>query len=1028
MAQNRKKKKVHRYSADGIALRFGLGLLLIAFGVLVFLSMAMQLQGDVFNGVRTLCTGLCGCLGIVLTAVAVWGGVLVCVSSQRKTATLRYFCAACVLLVLALTAMNLFSYTSGGHVMDLQKKNLAYADATTYYAAMVSFGWNGCARAGGAVGMLLGCPIHAVLGSIGGGIVVILLILALIALMLPVSPVELFHRLRERTAGRAQRRDRQDAEADLAWQQQRARVQQAPEAPWQPDPADTAYAAQNGYGVGRQSWPEQNAPAGYPPMATAPRQPVQASGSMRPVTSADSGVGFRPVSQESYIRATVPGTGSMENDPLAPVTVPKKKKNPRKHILSRPEEEEETLQPEPATPQPTAQPAVQPAAVPQPVPTAPAQPVVQAPAQPVAAVPAQPAVQPAAKPGQPRTAAKPIAQPAPVQTATPVQAAAPVQPAAPVTVAKPVTPPAATERAVWSPDSTFGTAQRQSVAETPETDAEAAAFAPPVLAAPPASAAEGGRRRRRGGVTIDHAGQTPGQLDINMIPQPAAPQLPETPAQPAEPAEEKPYVFPPLALLRQPKPPAENSAELDGELSKKLVDVLKSFKVQAEVRHVTHGPAISRFEMEIAQGIRVNKITELDRNIAMNMEVKSVRIEAPIPGTSLVGVEVPNRAVSAVTLKEVLDTEVMRNNTAPLTVALGKDIAGAPILCDLSRMPHLLIAGATGSGKSVCINTIINSLLYRCSPKEVRLILVDPKVVELQCYNGIPHLLIPVVSDPHKASGALEWAVGEMMERYARFSERGVREIRGYNAHLEPGEEPMPRIVIIIDELADLMMTCKKDVEERICRLAQLARAAGMHLIVATQRPSVDVITGLIKANIPSRIAFKVSSFVDSRTILDRPGADKLLGYGDMLYLPNGEFTPIRVQGCFLSDDEVNSITEFICKNSRPNYDEAVIEQLNHVNEGDGEDGNDIITGSGDDGTSADNLLQQAVEMTVQDGQTSTSMLQRRLRIGYARAGRLVDEMEKRGIISQKDGAKPRMCLISREDLEQLKLNGGLKE
>ncbi|MGN0795189.1 MAG: DNA translocase FtsK, partial [Aristaeellaceae bacterium] len=411
--------------------------------------------------------------------------------------------------------------------------------------------------------------------------------------------------------------------------------------------------------------------------------------------------------------------------------------------------------------------------------------------------------------------------------------------------------------------------------------------------------------------------------------------------------------------------------------------------------------------------------------IAMNMEVKSVRIEAPIPGKSLVGVEVPNRERATVTLREVLESEPMRKATKPLVVALGKDIAGAPIVCDLAKMPHLLIAGATGSGKSVCINTIINSLLYRCSPKEVRLILVDPKVVELQCYNGIPHLLVPVVSDPHKASGALAWAVGEMMDRYRRFQEAGVRAIDGFNEQM-PEEEKMPRIVIVIDELADLMMTCKKDVEERICRLAQLARAAGIHLIVATQRPSVDVITGLIKANIPSRIAFKVSSNVDSRTILDRIGAEQLLGYGDMLYMPTGEFTPIRVQGCFLSDPEVNRITDFIRESCPASYDPAVLEELDKLQS---ESDNVVIpdASAGDDYTGGDgSLLTQCIEMAVNDGQVSTSLIQRRLKLGYARAGRLVDEMEKRGIVSAKDGAKPRMCLISREEFEMMKDSGAL--
>ena len=488
-----------------------------------------------------------------------------------------------------------------------------------------------------------------------------------------------------------------------------------------------------------------------------------------------------------------------------------------------------------------------------------------------------------------------------------------------------------------------------------------------------------------------------------------------------------PYVYPGMDLLKLPGPQEGVSPEEDAMRSQRLEETLSSFKVPAKVRHVTHGPAISRFELELAPGIKVTKVTDLGKNIAMNMEVKSVRIEAPIPGKALVGVEVPNRKVSTVTLREVLQAPTMQEHKSPLAVALGKDIAGTPIVCDLAKMPHLLIAGATGSGKSVCINTMINSLLYRCSPREVRLILVDPKVVELQCYNGIPHLLIPVVSDPHKASGALAWAVAEMMDRYKKFERKGVRAIDGYNAKLEDDEEFMPRIVIIIDELADLMMTCKREVEDHICRLAQLARAAGIHLVVATQRPSVDVITGLIKANIPSRIAFKVSSFIDSRTILDRQGAEQLLGWGDMLYLPTGEFTPIRIQGCFMSDNEVNRVTDFIRSNCEVEYDPNILEQLEQL--GRAPELPSADTADPTDNISSDaNLLAQCIEMAVNDGQVSTSLLQRRLKVGYARAGRLVDEMERRGIVSAKDGAKPRMCLISREEFELMRESGELDE
>ncbi len=361
----------------------------------------------------------------------------------------------------------------------------------------------------------------------------------------------------------------------------------------------------------------------------------------------------------------------------------------------------------------------------------------------------------------------------------------------------------------------------------------------------------------------------------------------------------------------------------------------------------------------------------------------------------------------------------MNRDESPLAVALGKDIAGAPIICDLGKMPHLLIAGATGSGKSVCINSIIASLLFRTSPKQVRMLLIDPKVVELQCYNGIPHLLTPVVSDPHKASGALTWAVQEMMDRYQKFKERNVRGITGYNAALMEGEEAMPRIVIIIDELADLMMASKREVEESICRIAQLARAAGIHLVVATQRPSVDVITGLIKNNLPSRIAFAVASSIDARTIMERAGAEKLLGKGDMLYAPAGALAPMRVQGSFVSDDEVMKVTDFIRAHSTPDYDPNVQEVLDQTNSPSGM-APDAADATGEDGDTLDELLSQAIEMAIVEGQTSISMLQRKMRIGYARAGRLIDEMTKRGIISQAAGAKPRKVLISQEEFDRM--------
>lgn len=477
------------------------------------------------------------------------------------------------------------------------------------------------------------------------------------------------------------------------------------------------------------------------------------------------------------------------------------------------------------------------------------------------------------------------------------------------------------------------------------------------------------------------------------------------------------YVYPSIELLNLQQRKVEDTRVQDRENASRLEKTLESFSIPAKVQRVTHGPAITRFEMGlVSSGINVKRILSIADNIALDMAANGgVRIEIPIPGTNLFGIEVPNKEIQSVSLAEVLLSPEMKNAKSPLTVALGRDIAGRAVLCDLSKMPHLLIAGQTGSGKSVCINAIINSLLFRSSPEEVRMIMIDPKVVELQCYNAIPHLLIPVVSDPHKAAGALSWAVAEMLDRYHKMQQKNVREMNAYNAKLEPGEEKMPRIVIIIDELADLMLACKKDVEESIIRLAQLARAAGIHMVVATQRPTVDVITGLIKANIPSRIAFAVSSSIDSRTILDQNGAEKLLGRGDMFYFPTGASAPTRVQGCFLSDAETERVVEYIGQHSQVDFDPNIIEAMENEDEA----VNPLSDGGDDSGI--DDRLAEAIDMVINDGQASISMLQRRMKIGYARAGRLIDDMAARGVVSKSVGSKPREVLMSREEFERIK-------
>ncbi len=487
--------------------------------------------------------------------------------------------------------------------------------------------------------------------------------------------------------------------------------------------------------------------------------------------------------------------------------------------------------------------------------------------------------------------------------------------------------------------------------------------------------------------------------------------------------EDENYEYPPLELLSKPSKKAiKGGAKMLTDTATKLQKTLYSFGVSAKVENVSVGPAITRYELKPAEGVRVSKIANLADDIALNLAAETIRIEAPIPGKQAVGIEVPNKEKESVHLREVLESDEFKNNKSKLTVALGRDVAGEIELADIAKMPHVLIAGATGSGKSVCINTIISSIIYNAKPSEVKLVMVDPKVVELSVYNGIPHLLIPVVTDPKKAAGALAWAVQEMDDRYNKFATKGVRDLKGYNKAIEKegGIAKLPQIVIIVDELADLMMVAAKDVEEAICRLAQKARAAGMHLVIATQRPSVDVITGLIKANIPSRIAFAVSSQVDSRTILDTVGAEKLLGKGDMLYFPSGAPKPLRVQGAFVSDEEVEKIVAFIKKNGTAKYSEDILESIENNNKSDKE-----LAQEQSEEDEVDPFLNDAIETVVETGQASTSFIQRRFKVGYARAGRIIDQMEERGIISGYQGSKPREVLMSKERWEELKMGQG---
>ncbi|MCI8700079.1 MAG: DNA translocase FtsK [Clostridia bacterium] len=496
--------------------------------------------------------------------------------------------------------------------------------------------------------------------------------------------------------------------------------------------------------------------------------------------------------------------------------------------------------------------------------------------------------------------------------------------------------------------------------------------------------------------------------------------------------EDENYEYPPLEILSiGEKKALKGGARALADIATKLQKTLYSFGVSAKVENVSVGPAITRYELKPAEGVRVNKIANLADDIALNLAAETIRIEAPIPGKQAVGIEVPNTEKEVVHLREVLESDEFQDNKSKLSVALGKDVGGKAVVADIAKMPHALIAGSTGSGKSVCINTIITSIIYNSKPSEVKLLMIDPKIVELSVYNGIPHLLIPVVTDPKKAAGALAWAVQEMENRYAEFASKGVRDLKGYNQAIEKennGNEEqkagkLPQIVIIIDELADLMMVASKDVEDAICRLAQKARAAGMHLVIATQRPSVDVITGIIKANVPSRIAFAVSSQIDSRTILDTVGAEKLLGKGDMLFYPSGTPKPTRVQGAFVSDSEVEKIVDFVKSNGEATYSQDIIETIENSNKTDKE-----IAEEKDNDDETDPLLMEAIDEVVQSGQASTSYIQRKFKVGYARAGRIIDQMEERGVISGYQGSKPRQVLMTLERLQELRMGPAPEE
>ncbi len=566
---------------------------------------------------------------------------------------------------------------------------------------------------------------------------------------------------------------------------------------------------------------------------------------------------------------------------------------------------------------------------------------------------------------------------------------------------------------VPAPDQLFaGEAQVRQNQIVPGTGAPAAAVPEPAADPIPEIVREPAIPKAKKGEVAKTATQVAKDIESNLEHEPPA------------------YQYPPVSLLdeREGVEPGEAMGELRLNQAR-LSDTIRSFGIDAKIVGVIRGPSVTRYEVELDQGVRLNKLTALSDDLALALGATGVRI-APIPDKiSMVGIEVPNKLVSPVPIHDVIDSKEFRDHRSKVAFSVGKDIGGTCIVGDIAKLPHLLIAGTTGSGKSVCTNSLIVSLLYKSTPEEVRLIMVDPKMVELGVYNGIPHLLIPVVTDPKKAAGALQWAVTEMMKRYRAFSEVGARDLTAYNAHAAKieGKSTFPQVVVVIDELADLMLVAAKEVEEAICRVAQMGRAAGMHLIIATQRPSADVITGLMKANIPSRIAFAVASALESRIILDTTGAEKLVGRGDMLWYPLGAGKPTRVQGCLISDEEVAAVVDFVKKSGETKYDDEIIQEIEqHVEEK--EKGKNGVGGNPPEGTDdgSDELLPAAIQVVVETGMASVSMLQRRLKLGYSRAARLVDQMEEKGIVGPFEGSKPRQVLITKDQWQEMQFKQGM--
>ena len=961
MAKRSTSKKAAQYNSNTLATFAVVGIILIALGVVSLLSVVGGLKGSVFDWVKRLMQGLGGGLCVGVSVLWLWLGVLVAFSAGRRMPK-RGFLLITALFMAVLGIINLLSkvgtYSLMDYLVNYNKSAVPPVATPDGYWNIIKAAFSVCAGSGafgGAVGMLLAWPAWTFLGNTLGTVALGLVCAVCLLLVSRFDLMQMFETVRDgwkaHSANRQQKQQQEAYEQQLALQQQQAE--------------EAERMRQNAAYMRRSQQPQQ---AAYPPYGSMMEQQVY---QQPPVQQPQA---------EIYDEIIIPqGKQPIWKSKKAKKEQPAQQEAPYQTRMSFTPAEMGVEQPETQLNDTLVLSGSRKKAL-----------------ERIESIRKRKAELAVDIEGNEQAKGM-TAEPAPEKAFALAQTFAPaVQP----------------QPAVLEPEA-YAEPEEDEIELPPMEPApvpdKQSAYKRPKMAPPPSF------------MPLN------GPIEAGAQDEPAAAKGSSNPAQiyshvkedkPQYALEKLPYAYPSIDLLnQQQRRETVDTRAADTEDATRLEKTLESFGIPARVQRVTHGPAVTRFELGlVSSGINVKRIMGIADNIALDMAANGgVRIEIPIPGTNLFGVEVPNKEIQSVTLAEVLMSNEMRSAKSPLAVALGRDIAGKPVICDIAKMPHLLIAGQTGSGKSVCINAIINSLLFRSSPEEVRMIMIDPKVVELQCYNVVPHLLIPVVSDPHKAAGALQWAVAEMLDRYHKMQSKNVREISAYNAKLGPDEEKLPRIVIIIDELADLMLACKKEVEESIIRIAQLARAAGIHMIVATQRPTVDVITGLIKANIPSRIAFAVSSSIDSRTILDQNGAEKLLGKGDMFYFPTGASSPIRVQGCFLSDSETERVVDYIGAHSHVDFDANVIEAM----ESDDEASAPIA--DQDDSEGFDDRLAEAIEMVISDGQASISMLQRRMKIGYARAGRLIDDMAARGIVSKSAGSKPREVLISREEYERIK-------